>query len=209
MNVFTRNYTKICDGSNNYKISWLIIILLLLPASPGCWKKITPAVPEPSVSGDAYVQAPLAIMPSEPRVVAEPTENTRPEAAALPEIFLEAKRNFADGNYQRAAQAYETFLYSFPNASYHEQALFYLGFSLALSGNDRDLLQTEAALRRLISEFPKSSYRRQAEWILDLKRRIDRLQSDVKERDERIRQLSDELRKLKSIDFDRRSSRPD
>jgi len=188
---------------------YLLIILLLGTYLAGCKKNATPAAPEPSANRENYVQAPSAITPSELSVVAEPTEKPHSDSAATPEIFLEAERNFADGNYRRAAQAYEKFLYTFPKASGRERALFYLGFSLALSGDDRDLLQTEAALRRLISEFPKSPYRRQAEWIIGLKTLIDRLQSDVKERDERIRQLSDELRKLKSIDLERRPSRPD
>ena len=188
---------------------YLLIILLLGASLAGCKKNATPAAPEPSAYGKTSVQAPSAITPSEPRIVSELAEDTRSEAAAPPEIFLEAERNFADGNYRRAAQAYEKFLYTIPKSSYRERALFYLGFSLALSGDDRDLLQTEAALRRLISEFPKSPYRRQAEWIIGLKAMIDRLQADVKERDERIRQLSDELRKLKSIDLERRPSRPE
>ena len=190
-------------------LSRLIIILLLWPGAAGCGKKAAPAAPEPPANREASVRAPSAITPSEPNVVSEPAVGLRPEAAAPPGIFLEAERYFADGNYRRAAQAYEKFLYTFPKAPGREQALFYLGFSLALSGDDRDLLQTDAALRRLISEFPKTPYKGQAEWILDLRTRIDRLQSDLKERDERIRQLSDELRKLKSIDLDRRPSRPE
>jgi len=189
---------------------FFLIILLLAPVLAGCWKRVTPVEPEPSaVSGGEYIPAPSAITPPEPRVWAEPAEESRTSSSAPPAIFLEAERNFADGNYRRAAQSFEKFLYTFPKAPERERALFYLGFSLALSGEDKDLLQTEAALRRLISEFPKSSYRRQAEWILDLRSRIERLQSDVKERDERIRQLSEELRKLKSIDLERRPSRPE
>jgi len=189
---------------------YFLLILLLAPTLTGCWKRVTPAEPEPSaVNGGAYVPAPAAITPPEPRVWAEPAEESQTSSSTPPVIFLEAERNFAEGNYRRASQSFEKFLYTFPKAPERERALFYLGFSLALSGEDKDLLQTEAALRRLISEFPKSSYRRQAEWILDLRARIERLQSDVKERDERIRQLSEELRKLKSIDLERRPSRPE
>ena len=189
---------------------YFLIILLLASTLTGCWKRVIPAEPEPSaVNGGEYVPAPAAITPPEPRAWAEPAEEAQQSSYAPPVIFLEAERNFADGNYRRAAQSFEKFLYTFPKSPERERALFYLGFSLALSGEDKDLLQTEIPLRRLISEFPKSSYRRQAEWILDLRTRIERLQSDVKERDERIRQLSEELRKLKSIDLDRRPSRPE
>ena len=190
---------------------FFLIILLLCPAVAGCRKNAAPAGPEPSAAnGEEFVPAPAAITPHEPRVVEAPVEEEpKPEAAAPPEIFLEAERNFAEGNYRRAAQAFEGFLNTFPKAADRDLALFHFGFSLALAGDDKNLLQTEAVLRRLISEFPKSPYRRQAEWILDLKTQGERLQSDIKDRDERILQLSDELRKLKSIDLGRRPSRPE
>jgi len=199
------------NGFARYLI-YLVIILLPGAAIVGCRKNLTPGAPESPTA--EYVPAPSAITPSEPpvaaeRVVLEPEEAPQPVAVAPPEIYLEAERNFADGNYRRAVQAYERFLNTFPKAVDRDRALFYLGYSLALSGEDRDLMQTEAALRRLVSEFPKSPYRRQAELILDLNTRIGLLQSEVKDRDERIRQLSDELRKLKSIDLDRRPSRPE
>ena len=187
---------------------FLIIILLLGLTAAGCRKEATPAAPEPR-SPVEFTQAPSAITPPEPRVMAEPAEAPKPEAAAPPEIFVEAEQNFASGNYKQAVQAYGRFFNAFPKAAERDIALFNFGFSLALSGDDKDLLQTEVALRRLITEFPQSPYRRQAELILDFKTRIEQLQSDVKERDERIRQLSEELRKLKSIDFDRRPSRPE
>jgi len=187
----------------------LIIILLSAPTA-GCWKYVTPAVPEASAENVEHTPAPAAITPAEPRSAMEPAEAPAPpQAAAPPEMFVTAERNFAAGDYRRAAQAFETFLQTFPNAPERDHALFHLGFSLALSGDDRYLHQTEIALRRLIVEFPKSPYRRQAEWILDMKSLIERLQSDISERDERILQLSEELRVLKLIDIERRPSRPE
>ena len=201
---------------------FLIIILLLGSTAAGCHKEVMPVVPEPPPG--KITQAPAAITPTESRVAVEPVVAPNIETAAVseiivdapqpvtfepPGIFEEAEQNFSVGNYKQAAQDFEKFLYAFPKAADRDRALFHFGFSLALSGGDQDLLQTEAALRRLIAEFPKSPYRRQAEWILDLKTRIEQLQFNVKERDERIRQLSEELRKLKSIDFDRRPSRPE
>jgi len=191
----------------NKRYLLIILLLLLESAAVGCRKNVTPAATEPSVVES--VPAPSAITPPEPRVVAEPAEIPPPEAAAPPKILMEAERHFESGNYRQAAQSFEKFLHNFSGAAYRDRALFHLGFSMTLSGDDRDLTQTEVVLRRLIAEFPKSPYRRRAEWILDLKTRIERLQSDVKERDERIRQLGDELRKLKSIDLDRRPSRPE
>ena len=194
----------------------------MLGLAAGCSKEVKPALPEPPQ--EELTQAPTAITPAEPRVAAEPVEApiiktdvvyktvdeaSQPVATAHPGIFTEAEKDFAAGNYKQAAHAYQKFLSTFPKAADRDRALFHFGFSLALSGSDPDLLQTEAALRRLITEYPQSPYRWQTEWILNLKTRIEQLQSNVKERDERIRQLSDELRKLKSIDFDRRPSRPE
>ena len=188
---------------------YLIIILLLGPAV-GCQKKAAPAAPESlTIKEEEPAPAPSAITPAEQRVAVETPETPRAEIAAPPDVFVEAERSFAEGGYRQAAQAFERFLHSFPGASDRDRALFHLGLSLALSGDDQDLLQTEAALRRLIVEFPQSPYRRQAEWILDLRTRIRQLQSDVRDRDERIRQLGSELNKLRSIDLDRRPSRPE
>ena len=183
---------------------YLIIIPLLGPAV-GCQKKPTPVMPEPLAVTiiEESVRAPSAITPS------EPTGYIQPETAVPQEIFMEAEQNFVEGNYRQAAKAFENFLRFFPKAPASDRALFHLGFSLALSGDDLDLLQTEATLRRLIAEFPRSPYRRQAEWILSLMARIEKLQSDASDHNERIRQLSNELNRLRSIDFDRRPSRPE
>ena len=186
---------------------YLIIIMLLSLAMAGCRKNAAPAAPESRTT--EYSPAPAAITPPEPQGAVEPVEATRSEAVVPPEIFIEAERSFTAGDYRRAAQLFEKFLYTFPKSPERDRALFHLGFSLALSGDDRSLFQTEATLRRLITEFTQSPYRRQAEWILNLKTRVDRLEADISDRDQRIRQLSDELRKLKSIDLDRRPSRPE
>ena len=210
----------------------LIIILLLIFTATGCRKEVAPVAPKPPLAAPAppsveVVQAPSAITPAEPHIAAEPPEPPpqheiatgteieifeeapQHEAAEPPKIFVEAEQNFAARNYRQASQAFEKFLNTFPKAAERDQALLHFGVSLALSGNDQDLLQTEAALRRLIAEFPKSPYRPQAELVLDMKTQIERLQSEVKERDERIRLLSGELSKIKSIDLERRPSRPE
>jgi TolA-binding protein len=185
-----------------------MLILLLGLGAEGCRKEVVPAAPE-LPPPEKFVPAPSAITPPEPLISPELPEPPRPEITAPPEIFVEAERNFAAGNYRQAANAFEKFLNNFPKDVARDSALFHFAFSLALSGGDRDLIQTEAALRRLILEFPKSPYRHQAEWILSLKAQVERLQSYVRDRDERIRQLSEELNKLKSIDLERRPSRPE
>ena len=126
---------------------FLIIIMLLLPAMAGCRKNAAPVAPESRTT--EYSPAPAAITPPEPQSAVESAETSRPEVNAPPEIFIEAERNFTAGDYLRAAQVYEKFLYTFPKSPERDRALFHLGFSLALSGDDRGLFQTEATLRRL------------------------------------------------------------
>ena len=193
----------------NRRFRLFIIILLGVACATACKKNVTPGTPESPSPEDEYIAAPSAITPTAPRVTHEPTETPQTRDAAPSAIFIEAERHFATGNYRRAAAAYEKFLHAFPRTPERDRALFHFGLSLALSGDDRDMLNTEIALRRLIDEFPQSPYLSSAELIIDLKTRIERLQSEVKDLDERIRQLSDELNTLKSIDLYRRPSRPE
>lgn len=87
--------------------------------------------------------------------------------------------------------------------------MFKWGLSLVLAGDSsRDLRQSQAILKRLISEYPTSQYKDQAEFILSLQVQIEKLRMDLKERDDKIKKLSDELQALKDIDLQRRPSRP-
>ena len=190
---------------------FIIILACIMSMISGCRKHATPEAPQipsqPPVT--EIVAVPSAITPSVLLKVEETVDAPLAEPDALPESFIAAEQDFEAGQYQQAAESYEKFLYTFPKAPNHDRALFHLGLSLALAGEDRDMRQTEAAFQKLIAEFPQSSYRRQAEWILSLQTRIRQMQSDLKDRDDRIRQLGDELQKLKSIDLERRPSRPE
>ena len=106
--------------------------------------------------------------------------------------------------------SFESYLGSNPKSENRDQALFLMGLSRALADNSsRNQRLSETAFKQLISEFPDSSYRKQAEYILDLKIRIERLRTYVGERNEIIEELSEELKKLKQIDMQRRPSRPE
>jgi tetratricopeptide (TPR) repeat protein len=132
-----------------------------------------------------------------------------PKTIAAPNSFDLGEMNFQLGKYPQAAGFYQELLQSNPESPLRDTALFHLGLSLGL-GNDssRDLQQSQAALKRLISESPNSPYRSQAELILRLQAQIEKLRADTKERDERIKRLSEELQKLKDIDLQRKPSRP-
>ena len=190
---------------------FIIVLACIIPMASGCRKHATPETPQtpgpPPVT--EIVAVPSAITPPVLPKIEEPVNAPLVEPDALPESFIAAEQDFEAGQYQQAAESYEKFLLAFPKAPHHDRALFHLGLSLALAGADRDMRQTEAAFRRLISEFPQSPYGHQAEWILSLQMRIRQMQSDLKDRDDRIRQLGDELQKLKSIDLERRPSRPE
>lgn len=115
------------------------------------------------------------------------------------------EKNFEARNYYQAITSFEAFLSGDPKSTQCDRALFYLGFSRALTN---EMSRANAAFRRLVREFPKSPYRDQAEFILGLEAQMDGLRSDVKDRDARIKQLSEELQRLKEIDLQRRPSRP-
>jgi outer membrane protein assembly factor BamD (BamD/ComL family) len=118
------------------------------------------------------------------------------------------ENNFDSGNYAAAAHAYERYLKT-PNPKNYDRALFHLGMARALSGGSpKELQQAQADFRNLIAKYPRSPYRQQAEFILSLQGQIDRLKSDVKDRDSKIHELTEQLRKLKEIDMQRRPTRP-
>jgi len=192
-------------GTRSHSVIFMLLFVLM--ASWGCRKNVV--VPEQQIPpAKKDVVAPSAITPNLPPPDPEPTETPIPKETVPPDSFMLGEQNFQKGNYRQAAQLFEKFLKASPKAQNRDQALFYLGLSLAL-GNGLDARPAENAFRRLIAEFPRSPYRGQAELIIGLQAQIDRLRSDVKARDDRINRLNDELRKLKSIDIQRRPSRPE
>jgi TolA-binding protein len=189
-----------------------LVILLLGLISWGCQKKSAVVAPPPQVTPAPQPKSapspPASTVQTPPNPV--PPEAVSPSKTKTATSRLEAGETyFKAGNYRQAIQSLEGFIRDNPKSSRRNQALFYLGLSRALANDSsRDLTKAETAFKRLITEFPKSQYRSQVEFILGLQAQIERLKSDVKERDDRIKQLSDELRRLKEIDLQRRPSRP-
>lgn len=188
-------------------VKFAILLVLLLPL--GCKKKAAVEVPaqEEAVSVDPV---PSAITPK----VSESSKTTLPDTipsaktAATFNSFNLGEADFYAGKYQQAALSFESFLEANPQSENRDQALFFMALSRALAGNSaRNQRQSEAALKQLISEFPDSPYNKQAEYILALKTQIERLNNDVRERNKIIKELSEELKRLKQIDMQRRPSR--
>ncbi len=185
------------------------VILLVLLFSLGCKKKpsVEIPVPEESVSVDP---APSAITPKVPDSSKTALADSIPpeKAAASFSSFHLGETDFYEGNYQQAALSFESYLEANPQSENRDQALFLMALSRGLADDsDRNQSLSENALRQLISEYPDSPYRKQAEYILSLKTRIERLGADVRERNEIIKELSEELKRLKQIDMQRRPSR--
>jgi tetratricopeptide (TPR) repeat protein len=193
------------------KSSFVILFALLF--SWGCHKKSQSAVPSPPESKTPPLvdSTPSAITPRVPTLPkpapAEPISLPKSDIG-LKDLEL-GEADFQAGKYQKAALSFEAFLSTNPKSENCDKALFYLGLSRALaSDSGRNLRQTEAVFKQLISEFPNSPYRIPAEFVLGLQAQIEKLRSDVKERDEKVKKLSEELQKLKEIDMQRRPSRP-
>ncbi len=189
--------------------SIFVILLLLLLFSWGCKKKPSVKPPEPEEAASVE-PAPSAITPNVP----DSSKTTLPDqippanTAAPFNSFNLGEADFYAGKYQQAALSFESFLNANPQSERRDQALFLMALSRALAdSSDRSQSQSEAALKQLIFEFPDSPYRKQAEYILALKAQIEGLKSDVRKRDEVVKELSEELKRLKQIDMQRRPSR--
>jgi tetratricopeptide (TPR) repeat protein len=170
-----------------------------------CWSchrktAVSPPIPT-KIPETAKIEPPPAITPPTIPPVQEPlpkpippAQEPLPKPITTPSRFDLGEKSFQLGNYAKAAKYYEAFLNAFPKAKNRDTALYHLALCRALaSDSSRDLNQTEAALKKLISEYPKSRLKDQAEFILGLISQTEK--------------LSEELQKLKDIDMQRRPSR--
>jgi hypothetical protein len=193
----------------NCYVSLLILLTLFVF---GCHKKSSVEAPEPKEAVEAapVEPAPPAITPevrySSKGAMSDSTPDANADAAF--NSFDLGETDFYAGRYQQAALSFETFLDNNPQAENRDRAWFLMGLARAMAdGSARSQLQSESALKQLISEFPDSPYRRQAEYILDLKTEIERLRADVRKRNQIIKELDEELKRLKQIDMQRKPSR--
>ncbi len=187
-----------------------IVILFLLLLSLGCHKKPSPGIPVPEEEAVAASPVPAAITPEVPESTeAKPTDPIPPaKTAAEFDSFDLGEADFYAGNYQQAALSLESYLSRNPESEKRDQALFLIALSRGfVGGSSRNRQLSETALKQLISEFPDSPYRKQAEYILDLTTQIEGLKADVEKRNDIIKELSEELKRLKQIDLQRRPRR--
>jgi tetratricopeptide (TPR) repeat protein len=187
------------------------ILALALLASWSCKRKaaVSPSIPAKPPESVETKPAPAAITPPAiPPVKASLELAPLDKTITTPTSFDLGEMSFQLGNYAKAAKYYEAFLNAFPKTQGRDTALYHLALCRALAtDSSRDLNQTEAALRKLISEHPESRLKDQAVFILGLIGQAEKLRTEVKERDEKNKRLSEELQKLKDIDMQRRPSR--
>ena len=163
-------------------LSVSVLGLALLPWS--CGKK--PAAPPPPPTPSSVSSGP-------------------PSASAASRYFVDGEKYFESGDYEKAAQAYASYLSDSQSPLNKDRALFRLALTRALPGSPiRDLPLAMNYLRQIVARYPESPLRPQAELLLGLQVEIDKLQVDSGKKDERIRELSQELERLKRIDMQRR-----
>jgi hypothetical protein len=194
---------------------FFIAATLLMLSVWGCRKKA--AVPEPppvaspteTSSKTPEKPTPSAITPPEkPEHIPPEAESNPTSVPKLNNLDL-GEINFLAEDYPNAARYFEAWLKENPKSIVRDRVLLYLGFSYALSeGSNRNLGRAAAVLKELVKESAGSQYKSEAEFILGLWARIDNLETDVKEKERKIEQLSEELKKLKEIDMQRRPSLP-
>jgi TolA-binding protein len=193
---------------NKLSVRNLVLILALL-ISWSCHRKANVSAPAPIKAPDIVnaEEAPPAITSPAIAIVIPPPTPTPPEKTTPKKSSFDlGEMNFQIGSYGTATKFYQAFLNDYPKSPDRDKALFHMGIACALSST-RDLIQMEAAFKKLTSEFPHSQYRGQAEFILGMQAQIEKLRLDVKDRDEKVKRLSEELQKLKDIDMQRRPTR--
>ncbi len=182
-----------------------LILVCLVLAAGACRKKAAPGTPNPPAPTHS---PPLGSIPTGPLPGPRPAPLPPIPAPTPIRIFQQAERDFENAKYMSAARGYEQYL-KMPDPKNQPRALFHLGMSRLLSGGTpRDMRRAEVAFKTILNMFPDGPYRDQAEFILGLQAQIERLRNDVKDRDEKVRQLGEELQKLKSIDMQRKPTRP-
>jgi tetratricopeptide (TPR) repeat protein len=158
---------------------------------------------------------PIASAPPPPVPVPTPTPAPAPTPAPIPasipqlppgpSYFELGEEYFRNGDYAKAAQAYEIYVRDDSSPNNQDQALFRLALSHAFPESPvRNMPQAVSLLQQLVKRFPQSPFKPQAEYLLSLQGEAEKLRTDVSKRDDRIKELTLELEKLKQIDMQRR-----
>jgi hypothetical protein len=132
-----------------------------------------------------------------------------------------AKRAFAEGRYDFAADTYADYINIAPRGDgERQQALFNWGLCYALQPSP-DWIRVATAFRKLGEEFPNSPLKAEASLLQSLHSKAQSLQADnqslqsaldqatteSKKSDSKVKQLTNELDRLKRIDSERRKQR--
>jgi len=175
----------------------------------GCQKRVSQGPQAPNLP-------PIARTTIQPALDTTPPPTLPPTPAAL--MLDKAKRAFAEGRYDFAADTYADYINTAPRGDgERQQALFNWGLSYVLQGSP-DWQRAAAAFKKLGEEFPNSPLKAEASLIQSLHSKAQSLQADnqslqsaldqataeSKKSDSKIKQLSNELDRLKRIDAERR-----
>ena len=123
----------------------------------------------------------------------------------LPAALAEAESAFDRGDFARAANSYESYLQSKPQATDMDGILFRFAVAQSLSGVAVRETASNDTFRQLIKEYSNSSYASSASRILAFRDKLAKTQqSELKSKEDRIHQLTDEVEILKKADSGRR-----
>jgi TolA-binding protein len=187
-----------------------LLLLGLLMVLFGCHKKVAvqPALPAPPASPTkAAPEFPPIATPPPPSL---PSPKPPPAPPPSPTVFFsDGEREFSDGNYLEAAQSYQKYLDLSSIDLNRDRALFRLAMSYALSSTSSLAFQlAQTHFENLVARYPSSPYAAEAKFVVGLMEETLKLRADSREKDERIKRLASELDRLKKIDMERRSPRP-
>jgi hypothetical protein len=186
-----------------------IAFVILCTVIFGCQKRVRPVASPPPL-------APVARTTIQPALDTTPNPTLPPTPAAI--MLDKAKRAFADGKYDFAADTYADYINIAPRGDgERQQALFYWGLSYVLQGSP-DWLRAATVFKKLGDEFPNSPLKAEASLLQSLHSKsqslqadnqslqsaLDQATADGKKSESKIKQLSTELERLKRIDAERR-----
>jgi hypothetical protein len=148
----------------------------------------------------------VSVPPVPPAAPAPPPGPIGPPAPPV-RGYETADRSFEAGDYPKAARSYEEYLRT-ETPRDPDWVHFRLGLAYALArGAAQDLKRSRDHFQR-VAQFPASPYRAPAELILSLQAEFEKAGAQLNEQQVKIKTLAEELQRLKSIDMQRRPSRP-
>jgi HEAT repeat protein len=124
-------------------------------------------------------------------------QTTRPDTPAM-KMFREGRDLIEAGNWQKAAEKFNSFIVDFPKDKDMDAALYWYGYALEKQGKKEE---AAVPLIRLIKNYPGSSWRREADAMLVVLGHGDAVQDALKRSNCEIKILA--LQSLFQADEDR------